>query len=260
MGEIIRVRNISYDKYEELILRRDALKKEAFHWDRSYVREFGDEILSVFQLKIECIKKKKTIEFCQAALNRGQAVDQQKLQDYLLKEMKSFQEQLEQMVSDNEAAKGAGPVTELVALEIKTIYHRMVKLIHPDINPLMEKSETLQELWQRIILAYNCNDLKMMQETEILVNKVLDELGNDVVEIEIPDLEEKMRELEEEIKRIIETDPYQYKFLLEDDTKVKEKKDALLEEKKSFEDYGKQLDDILKDMMEGGMGFIWKMD
>ena len=84
MGEMIRGENTSYARYEELITRRDNLRKEAFQYHRVYVREFGDLILEVFRKKIECIQKKKTIEYCQAALNHGKAVDQKRTQ-WLLK-------------------------------------------------------------------------------------------------------------------------------------------------------------------------------
>ena len=73
MDEIIRGKSTSYARYEELITRRDSLKKEAFQYHRAYIREFGDLILKVFRKKIECIQKKKTIEYCQAALNHGKA-------------------------------------------------------------------------------------------------------------------------------------------------------------------------------------------
>ena len=56
MNEIIRVKNISYDRYEELLMRRDAIRKEAFIYERAFTREFGDLILEVFRMKIECIR------------------------------------------------------------------------------------------------------------------------------------------------------------------------------------------------------------
>ena len=89
--EIIRVSNSSYAKYEELLTRRDEVRKQAFQYERAYVREFGDLILQVFQIKIECIRKKKTIEYCQAFTNRGQSVDQNALQEYLQKELEEYQ-------------------------------------------------------------------------------------------------------------------------------------------------------------------------
>lgn len=260
MNDIIRVKNLSYGRYEELLMRRDAVEKEAFQYEQAYIREFGDLILDVFQIKFECIRKKKTIEFCQAAVNHGNTVDQNKLQEYLKKELAAFQDQLNNMIEEAEAAKNTGEVTELELLQIKKIYHRMVKKIHPDINPMVAKSEKLRELWQRIILAYNCNDLKLMQETEVLITKALEQMGNETIDIEIPNIDEKNSELEAEIKMIRETDPYQYKFLLDDPKAVEEKKNSLIEEKKSYEDYGKQLDEILNTLLENGVSFTWRMN
>lgn len=260
MDEIIRVKNVSYDRYEELLMQRDAIKKEAFRYGRAYTREFGDLILEIFQLKIDCIRKKKTIEFYQAALNRGQTIDTEQLQEYLQKELAAFQAQLEEMIVDTESAQKMETITEYELLQIKKIYHKMVKKIHPDINPMVEKSEELQELWQRILVAYNCNDLKLMQETEVLVTKVLEQMGEDVVDVEIPNIEGKIKELETEIVRIREKDPYQYKYILEDPEAVEEKKRSLREEKKSYEEYGNQLDDILASYMENGVSFTWRMN
>lgn len=260
MDEIIRVKNISYDRYEELLMRRDAIKKEAFQYERAYVREFGDLILEIFQMKLECIRKKKTIEFCQAAVNHGNTVDQNQLQEYLKQELAAFQEQLNGMIQDAENAKNTSQITEIELLQIKKIYRKMVKQIHPDINPMIEKSEKLQELWQRVIVAYNCNDLKLMQETEVLITKALEHLGNETIDIEIPNIDKKIEELEAEIIRIRETDPYQYKFLLEDAESVQEKKDSLNEEKKSYEEYNNQLEEIFKGLMENGVSFTWRIN
>ena len=97
MADIVKKHNTSYARYEELINRRDELKKEAFQYHADYVREFGDLILELFRKKIECIQKKKTIEYCQAALNHGKSVDQAQLQAYLEKEMAVVQEDLKSL-------------------------------------------------------------------------------------------------------------------------------------------------------------------
>lgn len=260
MSEIIRVKNVSYDRYEELLMRRDAVRKEAFMCERAYTREFGDLILVIFRMKIECIRKKKTIEFCQAAANHGKSVDQNQLQEYLKQELAAFQKQLDAMIKDTAAAKNHGKVTETELLKIKKIYHKIVKQIHPDINPMVEKSEELKSLWQRVIAAYNCNDLKELQETEILVNKVLEQLGNGKINVEIPDIDKKIEALEAEITKIRETDPYQYKFLLDDAEAVQAKKDSLNEAKKSYEEYSNQLEEILKGLLESGVSITWHMN
>lgn len=260
MNEIIRVKDVSYDRYEELLMKRDAIRKQAFLYERAFTREFGDLILEVFRIKIECIRKKKTIEFCQAAANHGKKVVQNQLQEYLKQELAVFQEQLDAMIEDADAAKNSSRIKEVDLLQIKKIYHKMAKQIHPDINPMVEKSEELQELWQRIVVAYNCNDLKELQEIEILVNRVLEQLGNETIDVEIPDINQKIEVIEAEITKIRETDPYQYKFLLEDAEAVQAKKDSLNEERKAYEEYGNQLEEILKGLLENEVSFIWRMN
>lgn len=260
MDELIKIKNSSYARYEELLLTRDNLQKEAFQYERAYVREFGDMILDIFRKKIECIRKKKTIEYCQSAANHGRSIDQEQLQEYLRKEMEMFQKQLDAMVADAENAKNSKLVSEVDLLMIKRIYHKLVRLVHPDINPLTKETPELAELWQRIQMAYNCNDKKGMQKLEFLTTTILEQLGIGTLEMEIPDIKEKIAEIEAEIVTIRETDPYQYKYLLEDPKAFDEKKADLAQELKSYEEYADQLDTILKGLMENGVSFIWRMN
>ncbi|MBR3635488.1 MAG: hypothetical protein IKN47_04765 [Lachnospiraceae bacterium] len=258
--ELIRVNNSSYGKYEDLLIKRDALRKEAFQYDRAYIREFGNLILELFELKLDCIRKKKTIEYCQIFVNKGQSVDQDALQAYLQKEMEEYQKQLDDMIKDNEAAKESHRISEVDLLKIKRIYHRLVKKIHPDINPLTEENDDLLCLWMRLKAAYNCNDLKEMEEVEVLVNLALEKLDLGTLEISIPDIDEKIAEIEEEIEKIKNTDPYRYKYLLEDINAVKQKKEDLEKEIREYIEYGEQLDEILDGLMQKGVRFTWRMN
>ncbi len=258
MADVIKGHNTSYARYEELINRRDELKKEAFQYHAEYVKVFGDLILELFRKKIECIRKKKTIEYCQAAINHGNSVDQARLQAYLEKEMADFQAQLDDMVKEHEAALKSTTVTEKDMLEIKRIYHRLVKKIHPDINPAVTGSEELMDLWHRVTVAYSCNSLKDLQELEVLVVQALESV--DLDDLDIPDIEEKISDLEREITKIMETDPYQYKFLLEDSKAVEAKKEDLKTELKTYEDYSKQLDEVLEEILGSGVKITWQMN
>ncbi|MCQ2506154.1 MAG: hypothetical protein MJ113_03155 [Lachnospiraceae bacterium] len=260
MNDIIKVKNTAYARYEEVLLQRDNLKKEAFLINRKYVAEFGDLIIQIFEKKIECIRKKKEIEFVQASINHGKTVDQEKLQEFLRKEMEEFKHQLDIMVEDTKNAKESEKITEHALLKIKRIYHKLVKLIHPDINPLTEENEELSDLWQRAQIAYNCNDLKGMEEADVLIRTLLERINVGVMEIEIPNIEEKIQEIENEIKNIRETDPYMYKYILEDKEMIDEKKQCLKEEYKSFEDYSLQLDKVIEGLMSNGVRFTWRMN
>lgn len=230
MKRIVRVKNISYMRYEELIRQRDELQKEAFCWEREYTREFGDLIIKGFEKKIDCIRLRKTIEFCQAVKNRGGVVDQKQLQEYLIKEMAEFTRQMDSMIKDAENAKKSKKITQKDLLEIKRIYHRIAKQIHPDMNPKVREIPELMDLWNRVSVAYKCNQLKAL------------------------------RELEEEIEEIRSTDPYQYQFLLQDSQLVQEKKDALEAEYREYALYEKQLEEMLQNVMGQGVMITWQMN
>ena len=49
MADIIKVKNTAYTKYEEVLLRRDNLRKEAEHYHMEYIRVFGDLITDAFE-------------------------------------------------------------------------------------------------------------------------------------------------------------------------------------------------------------------
>jgi uncharacterized membrane protein len=59
---------------------------------------------------------------------------------------------------------------------------------------------------------------------------------------------------------IMETDPYQYKFLLDDSEAVESKKENLKTELKTYEDYSKQLDEVLEGLLGSGVKITWQMN
>lgn len=73
-------------RYEELIIRKSALQKECFQLEREYLRAFGEDIMALFRVQLECAAKKKTIEFCQIAVNRGLEPDPEELSRYIAAE------------------------------------------------------------------------------------------------------------------------------------------------------------------------------
>lgn len=258
MEELIRVRNHSFARYEELLMRRDKLKKEALFYDWEYIRKFGDKILRNFQLKLECIRKKKTISYCQMALNRGGQVDTMAMLEYLQQVMAEYQKQLDDMVTDNENAKKSQQVSESDLLEIKKIYRRLAKKLHPDMNPKAAENPKLRELWERISVAYRCNQLENLRELELLANAAMAECGAGEFSTDISDLEEKIAKVEAEIELILNTDPYLYKELLKDPEAVEEKNAELDEEYAAYEDYARQLDAILEDLKQKGVTLEWQ--
>ena len=174
-----------------------------------------------------------------------------------MQETLELREHFQKLSDDYEFAKNTGEITEAELTKIRRIYRTQAKLLHPDLHPEVAESEELRELWYRVSTAYACNDLKELEELEVLVAAALAANSGDQWKIDIPDIEEKIRALEEEITKIMDTDPYQYKFMLNDPVAVQEKKDALRCQMDNFREYAEKLDQILSEVLPEGMIVIW---
>ncbi|MBE5924693.1 MAG: hypothetical protein E7271_09550 [Lachnospiraceae bacterium] len=250
-----------YEEYEELLVRRDQLFKEAGSYMTGYTAEFGDLITANFELKIECIKKKKAISYCRRRINRGLGIDGNSMQAELDKEMNLYYVQLKGMIDDTENAKNAEKVGEYRYSRAKKIYRRLAKRLHPDINKKTNDNDILKEYWNRIVVAYHKSDIEELEDLEVLVRNTMEELGDVGFEIDYSDIEKRIERVERQINDIINTEPYIYGEILNSEERKEELKNNLQEEHDDYEQYldtlSKSLDDMLR---EGGVEVIWKMN
>ena len=118
-------------------------------------------------------------------------------------------------------------------------------MVHPDMHPELASDETIKDLWNRITMAYDCNNLDELVDLEVLVHQYLESIGYEGGELVIPDVNERIFKLNEEIQEILDTDPYQFKYILSDPEAVKEKKEELEGEIHDYEVYAKELDEVI---------------
>lgn len=259
--ELIKSTDNSYDEYESLLLERDQVRKDAGAIWTAYIKTFGRLISDGYKEKLECIKCKKTISCYQAAINYGDVVDPEAMRQYLDQEMAENYSNLKRMLEDNERCRKAGTSTAYEVQRAKTLYRRLAKLLHPDINPETDRHESLMELWQRVVTAYGHNDVKELSELEILIRKALKELGAGEVQIDIPDIHERIESLKEEIYEITHTEPYIYGKLLDDPDRVEKKKKELSDELEEYRKYHQELNKVIGDMLQsGGIKLKWRMN
>ena len=246
--DLIKIALGDYPRYEELLLRKDKFEKEALQWYDEYIRVFGPYIIDLFEVKVECIRLKKLIALAQAEINQGFTPDMDKINLLVEDQMRSYYEDLKKMVKEHESSKKATKIPEHEVIKIKKIYREIAKILHPDINPETQKDKVLLDLWNRVVIAYKCNKLKEIEELQVMVNAALSERGIDVSKIVIPNIEEKIKELEIKINEIITTDPYNYKFLLEDREETEQRKKDFEDEKNEYIKYREELENILNEL------------
>lgn len=250
--DLIKSSDSKYTEYENLLLERDQLEKEAGQIWTVYLQKFGKLISDNYEEKLECIKCKKTIAYYQTALNQGGKVDAAALEKYLEQEMAEYYANLHRMLRENADANNAGTSTPYEVERAKVLYRRLAKLIHPDINPETDTSEELQEIWNRTLIAYHHNDVKELAELEVLARRVLKDLGVGDVKVDIPDIEEKIDAVKTEIDQITHTEPYTLRYLVEDEEAAEKKRAELQEELESYQKYHKDLNNIILQMLQSG--------
>lgn len=259
-NEIIHVKDDRYAEYEDLLLRRDELKREAGSIRIEYVKEFGNLITELFHLEVDCIRLKKEISYAVASANRGETIDIDAMKEQISGEMSDYQKQLDDMIQENEACRDAKESTEENLMKVKRLYRTIAKQLHPDINPKTEDDSKLRELWTRVVAAYHALDLKEMEELSVLVTAALKAAGMEGTEIDIPDITEKIDQLKAEIEKIRTTDPYMYGELLNDRLSVADKKQELRDDIEEYKTYKNELTEKLDQiLLKNGVQFKWEM-
>lgn len=109
--DLIKSTDSKYEEYENLLLERDQISKEAGQIWTVYLQLFGKLITDNYEEKLECIKCKKTIAYYQNALNHGGVVDSAAMEKYMEQEMAEYYANLRRMLKDNENANNAGTST-----------------------------------------------------------------------------------------------------------------------------------------------------
>ncbi len=259
---IYKITDSEYEKYIRLVMRRDQLRKEAAILEQDYLHEFGEEIYSLFETKVACIELKKKIHYCQAQVNSGKSVQTEEMKKIIEMEMQQYYQDLKQMMHDLEMVKERKIVPTHVALHAKRLYRDIAKMIHPDILPKSVEDEILEELWHRAVRAYHRSDEDELSEIKILAIHRMEELGMDVeAQIEIDDIDQRVKDLEEEIETIINTDPYQFRELFMQEELIEERHEEILDEIERYQKYKIELEEMLDLFLNGGdVRILWNKD
>lgn len=164
--------------------------------------------------------------------------------------MTSYNNYLEQLLNDVKNCKKLKYSSDYEIKRSKQLYRRLAKQIHPDVNPLTDKTPELMDLWNQITIAYQANDTKELSELDVLVQRILQDLHCYARSIDIPNIDEKILQLKEEIQEYIKNEPYTYKFILMDEDKIHQKDIELKKEIQSYKDYQNKLNDVINNLLE----------
>lgn len=147
--------------------------------------------------------------------------------------------------------KNYGILTEEDSKELKRIYRKLIKKLHPDLNK--ESNEKDKNLLLQVTHAYENGDLNTLKNLELLTDEMIDkeniEIGK-VEELKQSKLKYEMivKDLLETIKKIKESFPYNKKEFLGNDILIQKRKDELHNEMKMCKEIYLNLDNILNNL------------
>ena len=282
----------------ELITRRDDLKNRICpDLERRYMRELGTLEYLVFQKQTEILALRRMIQLVQQDINSRRRPDRKAVQEQLQKEYKTYEKQYRQAQDqyhearekyrrensrslreisgdeDQNATDQAGntsaggtsgpggsgaPEAEDREAAIKSIYKRLIKRLHPDINPDITQREL--ELFYRLVEAYKAQDLEALREIELILDQESDyanTLKNGTAKEQMTALKaerrrllEQIRKLQREIAEIERSFPYNRLSILENPEELQRRREALEQELSALEEQEKVLRERYRILVE----------
>lgn len=178
---------LSVSEYDDVEL------KEATAIRIEYTEKIGQYECKQYELYLQFEELKRKAEMIQAKINRGEEIDMVAIDNEVADILASYYEKLNGMrlnVSEMENYQNGSEVDVDVRAEIKRIYRKLMKILHPDvIDPELGFDP---DLWEKAQSAYKRNDIDTL--------KMIDDIVGDTVSTPLEEKEES--ELIDMISRI----------------------------------------------------------
>ena len=216
-----------------LLLERDELQFVICkNIETEYMLKLGSIEYKAYEAQCLSLRLKRKIELIQAKKNRQEKVIISAIEETLDTEFAEYQKRLDEQINKmNDALKRskAEVLTDEKNKELKKLYRKIVKALHPDINP--DVSETQVNLFDNAVQAYKNGDLNTLRIIgEMLGNSPLPEQHKDALTQLIEEkerLQNLLKAIRDSIEQIKSEYPYTMKEIIEDEKQTEQKKKEL---------------------------------
>lgn len=201
--------------------------------ETAYILALGSFEYKAYESECEALRLKRKLELIQAKRNRQEKVDLKFIENLLDKEFAEYLKKLNlQIEKMNEALyrDKCERLTESDAKELKRLYRKVVKCLHPDLNP--DTTPAQRELFENAVKAYENGDLRALQIiAEMVTENKIPEKSKDAL-LELNDekvrLQKLIETIREDISYVKTQYPYCVKYIVEDAEEIEKRKTELL--------------------------------
>lgn len=214
----------------DLLSERDELTfVQCKNIEARYMIELGFLEIALYKIQCKVLRAKRKLSLVQQKINRKESVNDKDIEAILDEEFEQYQKELDEQVQKLNSAisySNAEALTAEETKELKRIYHKVVKNLHPDLNPDLTGGEI--ELFFRAVAAYDAGDIETMR---IIEKTIVDDAGiepsKDTIKemmAERDSLSKMIEKVKEQIEEIKSSFPYNAIELLEDKDKLEKKR------------------------------------
>ena len=223
-----------------------------------YMLEVGYLEYKVYELSLKYQRLKRKKELIQAKVYREEKVIIIEIDEALDKEFEKYKEDLVEKLNEvNESIKRSEGefLSDVETKDLKDMYKKVVKKLHPDINPNVTEAE--KELFVRAVEAYKEGDVASMKLIYIVSGadeEVKDDESKLKTVLDMAEEKARLEKLAENIRKnmdeIKNRFPYTLKAYLDDDELMKERQDDLRGTIEDFENAIKDLEEAIAKLLE----------
>lgn len=239
-----------------LVLERDELRYVVCkNIEMSYLLAFGSLEYKVYEMQCMVLRLKRKIELIQAKKNRQEKIILSKIEETLDFELAEYQKVLEaQLNKMNEMIKYKQGefLNDMEMQELKKLYRRIVKELHPDLNSNL--SDAKIGMFMNAIEAYKKGDLNTLRIiNEMLLESVLPDNKDNAMANMIKEKERLiliLKGLRNDIADIKTKFPYTAKEIVTDQVKKieyeAELKNILCQHEETIKVYSERMKEMLR--------------
>ena len=216
-----------------LVLERDELRLvECKNIEMIYMLELGSLEYKIFEAQCVFLRLKRKMELIQAKKNRQEKIVLSQIEDTLDAEFTEFQRKLDEQLNKINAAierSHFDVLSDEEARELKKLYRKIVKALHPDLNPNLTQAQL--DLFINAVNAYEKGDINTLRIIdEMVAEPILSDDHKDAI-TQLAEEKERLIDLMKTVKESIEIIksefPYTVKELINDPQKIAARKTEL---------------------------------
>lgn len=237
-----------------LLLERDELQFVICkNIEMKYMLKLGDLEYKTHEAQCTALRLKRKIELIQAKKNRQEKINISEIEKILDKEFEEYKDQLEEQIHKiNDAIKRSKGklLTDEESKELKKIYRKIVKVLHPDMNPKVTKEQL--RLFVNAVTAYKDGDLDTLRFINEIINdnKSYDINNDDNPADKKEYLQRAIRSVQMSIEHIKSEFPYTMRDIVNDDELIKQNRQKLEDALKQYNEliivYKNKIEEMLR--------------